>query len=67
MPQSKNLASIIRGFKSSITTYSKKNNIEFYWQARYHEHIIRSEESLHVIKEYIVNNPKNWFIDKFYV
>src|SRR5205085_1437000 len=40
-PQSKNLASIIRGFKSSVTTYARKNNICFNWQARFHEHIIR--------------------------
>lgn len=28
-PQSKNLASIIRGYKSSVTIYSRKNNIQF--------------------------------------
>ncbi len=40
-PQSKNLGSIMRGFKSAVTTASKKLNIEFGWQARFHDHIIR--------------------------
>ncbi len=37
-PQSKNLGSIMRGFKSAITTTSKKLNIEFGWQDRFHDH-----------------------------
>src|SRR6218665_3994890 len=43
LAQSKNLASIIRGYKSSVSSYAKKNNIVFEWQARFHEHIIRSD------------------------
>jgi REP element-mobilizing transposase RayT len=31
-PQSKNIASIIRGYKSAVTIYARKNNIEFDWQ-----------------------------------
>jgi putative transposase len=30
------------------------------WQRNYHEHIIRDEESLDSIMEYIVNNPMKW-------
>jgi len=32
---------MIRGFKSSVTMYPRKNNIEFAWQARFYDHIIR--------------------------
>jgi len=31
-PQRKNLASIIRGFKSAVTTVARKKNIDFGWQ-----------------------------------
>jgi len=34
------------------------------WQRNYHEHVIRSEASLQAIREYIVNNPKQWALDK---
>jgi putative transposase len=64
--QSKNLASIIRGFKSAVTTYSKKHGIsEFQWQARYNDHVIRNSFSLTQIQNYIINNPKNWKKDTF--
>lgn len=34
------------------------------WQRNYYEHIIRNEQSLHNISEYIINNPQNWDKDK---
>ncbi len=62
-PQSKNLASIIRGFKSAITTYSKINGYpNFAWQPRFYEHIIRNQQSFDRIQKYIIDNPKNWKI-----
>jgi REP element-mobilizing transposase RayT len=65
-PQSKNLASIIRGYKSSVTTYAHKNGIDdFAWQSRFYDHIIRNEKSFNNISEYIINNPMNWKNDKF--
>jgi len=66
-PQSKNLPSIIRGFKSAVTKRSKKINSNISWQPRYYEHIIRSEKSFEKISEYIINNPLKWELDKYYV
>ena len=64
-PQSKNLASIIRGYKSSVTTYACKNGIDgFKWQSRFYDHLIRNERSFDKISDYIVNNPKNWENDE---
>jgi putative transposase len=73
--QSKNLSSIIRGFKSSVTKQVKKwietqciaslRYANFEWQARFHDHIIRDAESFIRIQNYIVNNPLNWKEDKF--
>ena len=57
-PQSKNLSSIIRGFKSAVTVQARKINPEFGWQARFHDHIIRNSKSYDVISQYIIDNPK---------
>ncbi|MEZ4845344.1 MAG: diphosphomevalonate decarboxylase [Bacteroidia bacterium] len=65
-PQSKNLASIIRGYKSAVTTYAKKNNIEFDWQPRFYDHIIRSLDDYNRISNYIMANPEKWANDKFF-
>ncbi|MEK7269594.1 MAG: transposase, partial [Planctomycetota bacterium] len=34
------------------------------WQRNYYEHIVRDEESLARIKEYISNNPNQWDLDR---
>ncbi len=64
-PQSKNLASIIRGYKASVKTYATINTIDFAWQSLFHEHIIRSDKAFQRISDYIFNNPKNWKKDTF--
>jgi REP element-mobilizing transposase RayT len=65
-PQSQNLASIIRGFKIGVTQNARLINPRFAWQSRYHDHIIRDQESFERISAYIKNNPANWKKDKFY-
>ena len=34
------------------------------WQRNYHERIIRGENELNQIREYIANNPTNWLRDE---
>ena len=65
-PQSKNLASIIRGFKSSVTMAARKINPNFQWQSRFHDHLIRNDESFQKISNYIIKNPANWREDNFF-
>lgn len=65
-PQYKNLASIVRGFKSVVTKNARLIHVDFAWQARYHDHIIRDGQSFENIQNYIANNPKNWNKDKFF-
>jgi putative transposase len=65
-PQSKNLSAIIRGHKSAVTTYARKNDLKFDWQPRFHDHIIRSMADYERISNYIINNPAKWAKDKFY-
>ncbi len=63
-PQSKNLASIIRGFKIGVTRNARPINPGFAWQPRFHDHIIRNQKSYQNISEYIINNPLKWDADK---
>lgn len=59
-PQSKNIASIIRGFKMGVTKSVRQINPEFKWQDRFHDHIIRDEQAFENIQNYIINNPLKW-------
>jgi putative transposase len=34
------------------------------WQRNYYEHIIRNEESLNRIREYVLTNPMRWALDR---
>ena len=66
LPQSKNLSSIIRGIKIGTKAYATTNNIEFDWQPRFHDHIVRNVKELNEIAKYIENNVANWKEDDFY-
>ncbi|KDD82343.1 hypothetical protein Q7395_11600 [Glaesserella parasuis] len=58
----------MRGFKSGVTSWARKNtNILDVWQRNYYEHIIRDEKSYLKIYEYIQNNPILWELDQLYV
>ncbi|MFZ2632732.1 MAG: hypothetical protein WA081_06040 [Desulfosalsimonadaceae bacterium] len=37
------------------------------WQRNYWEHIIRDEASYGDLTRYILNNPKQWAMDRLYV
>lgn len=59
-PQSKNLASIIRGYKIGVTKNARKINPSFKWQARFYDVIVRNDHAFQNIQNYILNNPKKW-------
>jgi len=65
-PQSQNLASIIRGYKTGVKKYATMNNINFIWQPRFHDHIIRNDKSYNNIQEFIINNPAKWNDDAYH-
>jgi putative transposase len=60
-PQSKNIASILRGFKSAVTTAARKIEHNFQWHPRFHDRIIRNQEEFQRISNYIINNPGKWY------
>lgn len=62
--QSQNLAAVIRGYKSSVKRFANLNNIEFAWQNRFYDSIIRDANSLKRIQDYIIANPSKWNDDE---
>jgi putative transposase len=60
----KSLSSIINTFKGAVSKECHENNLDFYWQTNYYEHIITNDEDYARIKEYIALNPINWEFSK---
>tara|TARA_R110002049_G_scaffold246847_5_gene420957 strand:+ start:3712 stop:4248 length:537 start_codon:yes stop_codon:yes gene_type:complete len=63
-PKANSISTIIRSYKSAVTKHCNRLNLEFMWQSRYHDHIIRDEKSFLTISQYIINNPKKWNEDE---
>ncbi len=63
-PQSGNISSVIRGYKAAVKSFATTNKIEFAWQPRFYDRIIRDEDEMKRIRKYIVENPYNWFRDR---
>ena len=61
------ITDIICAYKSLTTRQCKKvQPIDRLFQTSFYEHIIRGREDYHEIAEYIVNNPRQWELDKLY-
>lgn len=60
------LSTVIGSIKSAVTRYANKNQIPFGWQTRFHDRIVRNQNELNRIAEYIENNPLNWTADRYY-
>lgn len=60
------LSAYIGILKSSVTKFANENSIQFAWQPRFHDHIIRGIEDRNNISQYIENNILNWETDCFY-
>ena len=62
---SKTIGSIIRGFKIGVTKWMRTHaNVHDVWQRNYYEHVIRNNDELNRVREYIVNNPAQWSLDR---
>lgn len=66
---------IIQQFKGYVTKncrgdhrspVSSPENPPAIWQKSYYEHVIRNEQDLREIREYIINNPTKWLEDEYY-
>ena len=62
---SKTIGSVIRGFKIGVTKWMRQNTeVKNVWQRNYYEHVIRNDEELNEIREYIITNPRKWDMDR---
>ena len=71
----KTLGDIICGFKS-LTANEYIQNVKTgkfppfeksLWQRNYWEHIVRDDDDLNRIREYVIDNPINWKIDELFL
>lgn len=59
------LSVIIRSLKGGISRECNANGIDFHWQSRFHEHIVRNQQSYNNISNYIDKNIEHWQYDRF--
>ena len=66
-PKPHGLSEIVRGFKTfsarRINRISGSIGVKF-WQRGYYERVIRNENELSRIREYIIYNPLSWSLDR---
>ncbi|MCJ7498564.1 MAG: hypothetical protein MUO78_10615 [candidate division Zixibacteria bacterium] len=60
------LSKILKSFKNGVTKdiREKFQDSKFQWQRSFYDHVIRNEKSLYEIREYIINNPLKWDLEK---
>ncbi|QOW09198.1 transposase [Kaistella flava (ex Peng et al. 2021)] len=59
------VSSIIGSYKSAVTKNANRLGLEFAWQERFHDHIIRNDGEYQRINDYIESNINHWNEDKF--
>jgi len=63
-PKPQSLPVIIGSFKSATSYKCHKQNLDFAWQSRYYDRIIRDERALNAVRYYIQTNPDKWHRDR---
>ena len=65
------LGDIVGAFKSLVFTvyldWIEKNDPSRrakFWQGNYYEHVVRNDKELNAIRQYIIDNPINWELDR---
>jgi putative transposase len=68
-PKLQRLTEIVRAFKSfSVRRINEGRNTPgtAIWQRSFHDHIIRSERELNILREYTYTNPAKWNADRYF-
>jgi len=62
------IGNVIGSYKAGVTRRVRRELSfdDILWQGRFHDHIIRNEENLNYIREYVQTNPARWDADIFY-
>ncbi|WP_317930125.1 transposase [Halioxenophilus sp. WMMB6] len=68
--QARSLGALVAGFKAAVTRQINQlggtSGVKV-WQRNYWERVVRDEQELTALREYIQNNPARWQLDKLFV
>ncbi len=60
-PKKRTLSVVIRTYKAAVTRHCRLDDYgDFKWQRSFYDRVIRDEEELNRIREYIIYNPVKW-------
>ncbi len=58
------LSTIVGSYKAGVSRVCRRQGIlDLQWQARFHDHLLRSNASVNGARDYIESNPARWFED----
>ncbi|XWX03144.1 transposase [Aggregatilineales bacterium SYSU G02658] len=64
------LSTVVGSYKASVTRQARLTGVidedQPIWQARYHDHIVRSSDDFDRIAAYIASNPDRWSEDSLF-
>jgi REP element-mobilizing transposase RayT len=66
-PRPGSIGAIMAQYKSVVTkriNVLRATSIPPVWQRNYYEHVVRNDREMHVIRQYIHNNPAKWALDR---
>ena len=62
----RSLGTVIRGLKARVTHYANEKGIDFAWQSRFHDRIIRDQKDMNETALYVANNVAKWPEDEMH-
>ena len=60
------LGTVIRGLKARVTHYANEKGLDFAWQSRFHDRIIRNQKDMNETALYVDNNVAKWPDDEMH-
>jgi len=60
------LGTVIRGIKARVTHYANERGLDFAWQSRFHDRIIRDQKDMNETAIYVANNVAKWPEDEIH-
>ena len=62
----KSLSELVGAFKTTSSKRIREHGLAcFNWQRSFYDHVIRDDDDLNRIREYIQNNPLKWSLDEY--
>ena len=60
------LGTVIRGLKARVTHYANEKGLDFAWQSRFHDRIIRDQDDMNETALYVDHNVAKWPDDEMH-